>query len=103
MQLFDQLFPQENALCTQSNSQHVVGDFSYALTLPLILFHLTDICIPPRSGDSLLDRIIANHPDLFPLNLRAPISSNGHRLLLLGPIIYLSFLQATRSNPTSPP
>lgn len=34
------------------------------------------------------DKVVSNHPDLFSLKPRAPVSSSDHCLLLLGPKIY---------------
>ena len=66
----------------------IVGDFNHASTYPLTTFGLKDLSTSPTRGNTILDRVITNHPDLFSLTLKAPVSTSDHCLLLLRPKIY---------------
>ena len=68
----------------------IVGDFNHASTYPLTTFGLKDLSTSPTRGNTILDRVITNHPDLFSLSLKAPVSTSDHCLLLLRPKIYSS-------------
>ncbi|MBM6549360.1 hypothetical protein [Streptococcus dysgalactiae] len=70
------------------NLHLIVGDFNHANTHPLLSFGLSDLSHSPTRGSSTLDRVITNHPTLFSLTLKAPVSSSDHCLLLVRPNVY---------------
>ena len=70
------------------NLHLVVGDFNHANIFPLLSFGLSDLSHSPTRGNSILDKMITNHPNLFSLKLMAPVSTSDHCVLLLRPKIY---------------
>lgn len=61
----------------------MVDDSNHALTLPFTVLDPTDLGISETTGNSILDRVVINYHELFPLKLHKPISANDPFLLLL--------------------
>ena len=84
---FDSFVPFISPLL-DDNLHLIVGDFNHASTYPLLSLNLSDLCHSPTRGNSVLDRVITNHPNLFSLKLKSPISTSDHCVLLVRPTVY---------------
>lgn len=66
----------------------IVSDFNHLSEFALSVSDLNALSISPTRGNSILDRIIANHPELFCPKLRTPVSTSDHCWSLLEPMVY---------------